>query len=112
MIADFGGEAGVLSEESLGNCVAEPMMTAFQPETSQSVSCKAARLMYSILIRRPFVDGNKRTGWAAARVFLLLNGYGINLYLEKSDTTVRKVANGEKTLVELAGWFRLYSHPV
>lgn len=112
MIVDFGGEAGILSEGSLENCVALPMMSVFGTETSKSVWSKAAALMHCIEIRHPFVDGNKRTGWTAARVFLLLNGFGLNASTENAETTVRRVAQGEMEPTELAEWMRVHSYSI
>ena len=38
---------------------------------------KAAALSFSLVKNHAFVNGNKRIGWSAMRVFLLLNGHGI-----------------------------------
>lgn len=48
----------------------------FRPQTGyyEDVVAGAAALMESLAINRPFVDGNKRIAFAAADVFLRING--------------------------------------
>ena len=45
---------------------------------SEDVVAEAAALMESLAINHPFVDGNKRTAFAAADVFLRINGYRLH----------------------------------
>ncbi len=40
-----------------------------------SVAKKAGYLLVNIIVLHPFVDGNKRTGFAVAKTFLTLNGW-------------------------------------
>lgn len=51
----------------------------FRPQTGYypSLTDEAAALWESLSQNRPFVDGNKRTAFAAAYVFLLINGLRI-----------------------------------
>ncbi|TXT54070.1 MAG: Death-on-curing protein [Candidatus Thorarchaeota archaeon] len=79
LIEFFGGESGVFSVNALENCVSLPMMSVFGTETNPTIWSKAAALLYCILIRHPFVDGNKRTAWTAAKLFLYLNGYDLQV---------------------------------
>jgi len=109
MIEVFGGEDGILSEEALENCVALPMMSIFGTETSPSIWSKAATLLHCIATRHPFVDGNKRTAWTAAKVFLLLNGYRLTATVENAETTLLGVIQGDIDSEELTDWIEEHS---
>ncbi|MGV9103634.1 MAG: type II toxin-antitoxin system death-on-curing family toxin, partial [Candidatus Thorarchaeota archaeon] len=56
---------------------------------------KAARVLHCIITRHPFVDGNKRTAWSAAKVFLLLNEFRLFAEVKEAEYIVLRVAKGE-----------------
>ena len=45
----------------------------------KNLSEEAAALLESLVNNHPFVDGNKRVGFAAAHTFLLLNGFDLKV---------------------------------
>ncbi|OGT00111.1 MAG: death-on-curing family protein [Gallionellales bacterium RBG_16_56_9] len=49
----------------------------FRPQTGyyEDIVAEAAALLESLAINHPFVDGNKRIAFAAADVFLRINGW-------------------------------------
>ncbi|MDI9331513.1 MAG: type II toxin-antitoxin system death-on-curing family toxin [Alphaproteobacteria bacterium] len=49
----------------------------FRPQTGyyDDIVAEAAALMESLAINHPFIDGNKRIAFAAADVFLRINGW-------------------------------------
>lgn len=57
----------------LASAAARPRATAFGEDAYGDVWEKAAALLHSIVTNHPLVDGNKRLGWLATAVFLLLN---------------------------------------
>lgn len=57
----------------LASAVARPAATVFGEDAYPDVWEKAAALLHSIVSNHPLVDGNKRLGWLATAVFLLLN---------------------------------------
>ena len=69
---------------------------------------KAAVYFFSIICNHIFSDGNKRTGLAAALVFL--EAHNFQLKDEVTDNVlldfVIKVASGESTLDECRTWFK------
>lgn len=69
---------------------------------------KAAVYFFSIICNHIFSDGNKRTGLAAALVFLEAHNFHLND--EVTDNIlldfVIKVASGESTLDECRSWFK------
>nr|WP_212763524.1 type II toxin-antitoxin system death-on-curing family toxin [Gordonia araii] len=61
-------------EGLLQSAVARPQSSAFGLDAYPNLWDKAAALMQSLATNHPFVDGNKRTAWAAVFVFLDMNG--------------------------------------
>ncbi|MHA1928930.1 MAG: type II toxin-antitoxin system death-on-curing family toxin [Candidatus Thorarchaeota archaeon] len=108
MIKEFGGEGGILSEGALENCVALPMMSVFSIETSPTLWLKAASLLHCIATRHPFVDGNKRTAWTSAKIFLLLNGFRLSARVDEAENIVLGVVQGEINPEELAEWIKIH----
>jgi len=66
----------------------------------------AAALAFGIARNHPFVDGNKRTAWVAARLFLALNEVAISYTPRDAIDTVLALAADELTEEELTDWFR------
>jgi death-on-curing protein len=66
----------------------------------------AAAYAYGLARNHGFVDGNKRTAWIAARVFLA--DQGLTLIFEKTEAVsiMERVAAGTVIEAELAAWFR------
>ncbi|GMA17140.1 type II toxin-antitoxin system death-on-curing family toxin (plasmid) [Deinococcus metallilatus] len=73
-IAAFGGTSGIRDTGALASALAQPAMEAFGVELYPSLTEKAAAYLFFLARNHAFVDGNKRTAYAAAYVFLLLNG--------------------------------------
>jgi death-on-curing protein len=112
MIEVYGGEDGILSENALENCVALPMMSIFGTEITSSLWSKAAMLLLCIANRHPFVDGNKRTAWTTAKVFLLLNGFRLTAPPENGESIIIGVVQGTIDRDNLADWIKNNSEPV
>ena len=66
----------------------------------------AASYAYGIAKNHPFIDGNKRTSFVTAALFLQLNGYRLNA--DKAEAVVMTVslANGEIDEKIYAQWLR------
>jgi len=95
----------------LESALARPRASAFGADAYPGLFEKAAALMESIARGRALVDGNKRLGWVATRLFLALNGEDVRVPIPKTgDEFVRAVAQGQLALTQiaatLAGWAR------
>ena len=66
----------------------------------------AAAYAFGIARNHPFTDGNKRTAWVLARLFLRLNGTAIAFEQPDAINTVFALAAGDLGEHELADWFR------
>ncbi|PKK12427.1 MAG: type II toxin-antitoxin system death-on-curing family toxin [Thermomonospora sp. CIF 1] len=53
---------------------------------------KAAAPLHSIICNHPFVDGNKRTAWAAAEILPVANGHASGLTEDEAFDLVLRVA--------------------
>ena len=100
----FGGETGILSTGALENCVELPKMKIYGEEPSDTLWMKAAHILHCIVTRHPFLDGNKRTGWVAAKIFLKLNGYSLNPDVDETENMVREIAEGNLDVEYVSTW--------
>jgi len=73
-IEEYGGEHGMLNQGALEAAVFRPQ-TGYYDDVSEEV----AALFESLVNNHPFLDGNKRVGFAATHTFLLLNGFDLNV---------------------------------
>jgi death-on-curing protein len=66
----------------------------------------AACYLWGIVRNHGFADGDKRTAWVAARVFLL--DHGVRIAFDKAEAVrvVERAAAGELTQARIAAWFR------
>jgi death-on-curing protein len=105
-LARFGGLAGLRDLGLLESALAQPRSTFEGDWLHQDLHAMAAAYLYHVVRNHPFVDGNKRTGLAAALVFLAINGIdtrrpAIGLY-----ELVISVAEGECDKADLAARLR------
>ena len=77
MLETHGGQAGIRDRSSLESAVGMPMQTFGGEFIHAGLFEMAAAYAFHIAENQPFVDGNKRTGLAAALTFLRLNGVSI-----------------------------------
>ena len=107
MIAETGGEHGIRDLGLLQSAVSRPQAVFDGKDLYADVHSKAAALMESLVNNHPFVDGNKRTGIAAAALFLRANGYLLSASNQEVESFVLSIASGEKRFVDIAEWLRL-----
>jgi death-on-curing protein len=101
-IASFGGTTGVRDEGLLESALAQPQATFGGQFLHASIHEQAAAYLYHMAMNHPFIDGNKRTAYAAMDTFLRVNGYTLNLTDEESYALVLDVANGRMDKTALA----------
>ena len=78
----------------------------YRTSMTRGISRKASVLMKGIIKSHPFIDGNKRTGFIAAKTLLELNGKKFDKIheLTKVDFTLN-VALREVSIGKMAEWF-------
>ena len=105
-IARYGGSAGIRDTGLLQSAVAMPQ-AGFGGEYFHKDVCEmAAAYLFHIVMNHPFVDGNKRTGAAAAVVFLAMNDIELDAPEEAFEKLVRLVATGQVGKPQVAEFFR------
>lgn len=77
MLQVYGGQAGVRDRGSLESAVGMPTQTFGGDFVHPGLFEMAAAYAFHIAENQAFVDGNKRTGLAAALTFLRLNGVSV-----------------------------------
>jgi death on curing protein len=94
LIQRFGGEPGLRDETQL-DFIVERIQRLGQDEEAPDIYDLAACYAHNIAERRAFVDGNLRTAFAAADVFLRLNNRQINVPEPKIVLTFLDLAAGD-----------------
>lgn len=105
-LAEHGGLAGVKDAGLLDSAISRPINKHSYGE--QDLAALAAAYAFGIARNHPFADGNKRTAWVTARLFLRLNA--VELEFDKADATrtMLALAAGELSEEGLADWFRMH----
>ncbi len=103
----YGGALGVRDPGALEAAL-------FRPQTGyyDDIVAEAAALMESLAINHPFVDGNKRIAFAAADVFLRINGWRLKrapmqIYAE----LMQMFESGTFDIARLDPWLRSFATP-
>lgn len=103
-LAEHGGATGLRNPDGLESALARPINRWAYGEDEKAAL--AAAYAFGIARNHPFVDGNKRTAWVLARLFLALNDVSIAFATEDAIATVLALAAGDLSEEELADWFR------
>ena len=106
LIRETGGSHGVRDLSLLLSAVGRPQSSFEARDLYANIYSQAAALMESLVRNHPFVDGKKRTGVAAAGMFLRINGFRLVSGQEELVVIAVRVATGRIQLDELAGWLR------
>lgn len=107
LINQFGGSHGVRDHGLVESA-------AYRPQSGYytSLSLQAAALMHSFALNHAFIDGNKRVAFAAAAVFLSLNGYRLEVDPEEGEKfLIQKVIQKKIELNDIAEWLEAHMHP-
>jgi death-on-curing protein len=103
-LAEHGGRQGVRDPALLESALARPVNRWGYGDDDRCAL--AAAYAFGIARNHPFVDGNKRTAWVFARLFLALNGLALRFAPEDAIRAMLALAAGELGEEELARWFR------
>jgi len=103
-LSEHGGGMGIRDAGALDSALTRPRNRWEYGEDDLSIL--AAGYAFGIARNHPFVDGNKRTAWVVANLFLDLNGF--QLAFDETDAigTVERLAAGDLAEDDLADWFR------
>jgi death-on-curing protein len=99
-IEQYGGLDGIRDRGLLESAV-------FRPQTGyyENVAEEAAALLESLANNHPFLDGNKRTAFAATHTFLLVNGFDLAVDSTSAfEFLIKSISAGEFRLAQILRW--------
>lgn len=111
-LARYGGAAGVRDMGLLESACAQPMMTIGENFLHADLYEMGAAYLFHLVGNHPFYDGNKRTGAAAAAVFLLMNDVELNCTEDELLEVVLAVSQGTMKKPSLAEFLRTHAPPM
>ena len=104
-LAEHGGGIGVRDAGLLESALERPR-NRFAYDPAVDLPTLAAAYAFGLARNHPFVDGNKRTAFVAAEVFLELNGMTVTASDEACVLTMVRLAAGEMEEPAYAEWLR------
>ncbi len=104
VIDRFGGLHGVRDIGGLESAVSRPRTTVFGNDAYPTLIEKASAVLHSLILNHPFYDGNKRTAFAAAGLFLRTNGISITGSHQEMEDFVVHVADRHLSVETIAAW--------
>jgi death-on-curing protein len=103
-IARHGGLDGVRDRGLIESALARPRnLAAYGDPDAADLTATYA---FGIAHNHGFLDGNKRTAWVAARVFLADNGFNLVFDQIEGYQLMMSVAAGTTDEASVAAWFR------
>lgn len=103
-LAEHGGGVGVRDAGLLDSALARPVNRWTYGEDDPAVL--AAAYAFGVARNHPFIDGNKRTAWVLARLFLAINGHQLEFTAADAIQMMLALAAGELEEDVAAAWFR------
>ena len=89
--------------------VARTRASVYGEDAYPDLDGKAAALLHSIVTGHALVDGNKRLGWVAVRLFCRLNERDLRVPVDEAFDLVRSVADGSlRDVPDIAARLRLW----
>jgi death on curing protein len=104
LIRHFGGSDGVRDEGILDASLNRPFATFAGVDLFPSAQEKAAAILHGVITGHPFLDGNKRTGYALARLLLQDHALDFRCPPEESYDMVIQVATGLLDVQGIVKW--------
>lgn len=103
-IDEYGGVQGIRDKGRLESAVFRPQVGYYT-----SAAEEAAALMESLANNHPFLDGNKRTAFAAAHTFLLINGYDLEVSsVAAYQFVMESMAEGDFRFAQILKWINAH----
>ena len=103
-LAEHGGLQGLRDEGAVESALARPrQLIAYEDVDAAAL---AAAYAFGLARNHGFADGNKRTAWVVARLFLADNGWRLNFDKAEAVRMVEALAAGGLSEAQVADWFR------
>ncbi|HZY47069.1 MAG TPA: type II toxin-antitoxin system death-on-curing family toxin [Candidatus Bathyarchaeia archaeon] len=98
------GDRGDVSKGNLEFILAKVENVGERLDRDRAIVKKAAFLLYNLVTRHPFVNGNKRTALEVVQAFLELNGYTIQVKKDEAYMLLSDIAAGKALLSRVENW--------
>ena len=108
LMQSYGGVLGLRDPGALEAAL-------FRPQTGyyKDIVAQAAALLESLAINHPFLDGNKRVAFAAADVFLRINGWRLlRAPMQIHYELIQIFESGTFDFAHLEPWLRGFAEPL
>lgn len=105
-LAEHGGMDGVRDAGLLSSALSRPRNLFAYSSPKPDLPSLSASYAFGLIRNHPFIDGNKRTGYVLARMFLKINGADIIATDAEKYLTFLGVAEGSVSEESLADWIR------
>ena len=105
LIEHYGGKEGIRDAGLLHSAIAMPQASFGGDYLHADLFEMAAAYLYHIVQNHPFLDGNKRTGAAAAIIFLAMNGVSVKAEEDGLVKITLRVASGQASKKDIAAFF-------
>jgi len=110
VIEKYGGSFGLRDAGLLESALARP--ENFYAYGEKDLFLLAVAYAEGIARNHPFIDGNKRTAYAAAGLFLYVNGYILHVISASEQITLfENLAMGQISREDLAHFYRQNTQP-
>ncbi len=106
-LREHGGGEGVRSVALLESALARPQQLASYGEPD--AFDLAAAYAFGVARNHPFVDGNKRTAWVLARLFIAIHDIELSFDDVEATQTMLNLASGQLDEAAFAQWLRAKS---
>ena len=106
IIKKTGGAKGIRDLGLLKSALSRPYAGYGHVEAYPTVFDKASVIAHSIISNHPFIDGNKRTGIAAAAIFLRRNDYLLKTTQEEMVRFTLEIAQGKVEWRQISKWLK------
>ena len=108
LIANYGGANDIRDSNLLESAIEQPRASFGGTYLHAFPFEMAAAYLFHIVMNHPFVDGNKRTGTAAALVFLDINGISVEAIRGQLADLTLNVATGNIGKREITSFFETH----
>lgn len=103
-LREHGGASGLRSSGLLASALANPKQA--HAYANPDAFDLAASYAFGMVLKHPFADGNKRTAWVLARLFLAMHDTPIRFADADATIMMLKLAAGDVSVLEFAIWLR------
>lgn len=105
-LARHGGLDGIRDQNAVESALSRPEQLHVYDNPPPDAAQLAASYAFGLARNHGFSDGNQRTAWVVARVFLADNGASLQFSEVDAIRVMQAVAAGSLDEAQLTNWFR------